>query len=104
MRSAVVVRFGPSEGLTLALDGLAPMPVEEARAWLDEQFVREECVPLRPTGKVLIADKVLALAAAVGRRRFERDAGWSQSYARATSSALDSTAVEVDVAALALSY
>ena len=44
------------------------MTSEEARRWLDEQFVANECEPLRATGKVLTADKVLARRAPPERR------------------------------------
>ena len=104
MRSTVVVHFGPSQDVTLYLDGAAPMAADAARAWLDEQFVREDCEPLRASGKVLIADKVLALAATVGRARFDNDAAWAQAFARAASAALAKPSIRVDLVALTLTY
>jgi hypothetical protein len=103
MRSTVVVHFGPSDDVTLYLDGPA-MAADEARAWLDEQFVHEDCEPLRASGKVLIADKVLALAQTVGRSRFDGDAAWAQAFARAASAALAKPTVRVDLVALALTF
>ena len=85
MRSTVVVHFGPSDDVTLYLDGPA-MAADEARAWLDEQFVHEDCEPLRASGKVLIADKVLALAHTVGRSRFD---GVTQVLSRSTAHMCD---------------
>ncbi|RZU00838.1 hypothetical protein [Rivibacter subsaxonicus] len=103
MRSEVLVRFGPEVEITLPLDGLEPMPADVARWWLDEQFVKHECTPFKPTGKVLIADKVLAIPVAVGAQQFE-DVAWARDYARATVSALGKPAVRIDVAALTVSF
>jgi hypothetical protein len=103
MRSTVVVHFGPSNDVTLYIDGAA-MAADEARAWLDEQFVREDCEPLRASGKVLIADKVLALAQTVGRSRFDNDTAWAQAFARAAGAALAKPSVRVDLETLALTF
>ena len=54
-----------------------------------------ECVPLRPTGKLLTADKVLCVAQA-GQDRF-RDPAWAQAFAQAASAALGRPVVTVDV-------
>ena len=103
MRSEVVVRFGPEREFTIALDGIEPMPADVARWWLDEQFVKHECTPLKPTGKVLIADKVLAIPVAVGAQQFE-DVAWARDYARAAAAALGKPAIRVDVDALSVSF
>ena len=70
---------------------------EAARRWLDEQFVANECEPLRATGKVLTVDKLLAIAASVGRRRFEDDADFRVAYANAALAALARPLVHLDV-------
>lgn len=103
MRSEVIVRFGPDQEIVLPLDGSEPMTADAARRWLDEQFVRHECTPLKPTGKVLIADKLLAIPVAVGTQQFA-DAAWARDYARAVSAALARPLVRVDVEALSVSY
>lgn len=103
MRSEVVVRFGPEQEIALPLDGSDPMSSDAARRWLDEQFVQHECTPLKPTGKVLIADKLLAIPVAVGSLQFE-DAAWARDYARAASAALGTPRVRIDVEALSVSY
>lgn len=70
MRQSVIVQFHPDRPLELPLHAdEAAMPNEDARRWLDEQFVANECEPLRASGKVLTADKVLALAQAAGEDR-----------------------------------
>jgi hypothetical protein len=103
MRSEVVVRFGPEREFTIALDGIEPMPSDVARWWLDEQFVKHECTPFKPTGKVLIADKVLAIPVAVGAQQFE-DVAWARDYARAAAAALGKASIRIDVDGLNISY
>ena len=67
MRQAVIVEFEPQHPQEIDLHaGTQPLDHEAARRWLDEQFLAFDCEPLRPTGKVLTADKVLALASAAG--------------------------------------
>ena len=103
MRSEVIVRFGPEQEIRLPLDGAEPMTPEAGRRWLDEQFVLHECAPLKPTGKVLIADKLLAIPVALGALQFE-DAAWALDFARAASAALGKPVVRVDVDRLTVSY
>ena len=97
MRQEVFVRFAHGSEFMLPVAIAQGMTSEEARRWLDEQFVANECEPLRATGKVLTADKVLALAGAAGAARFESDPAWAADYARATLAALGRTVVRVDV-------
>ena len=79
------------------------MPHDVARGWLDGQFTRLGCEPLRPTGKVLIADKVLCVAQAAGGALFG-DSKWAGEFARAASAALAKPVVHVDVPAMAITY
>ena len=76
MRSEVNVRLDAATAFSFDLDEVQPMPHDVARWWLDEQFTLLGCEPLRPTGKVLIADKVVCVAQAAGETKF-RDAAWS---------------------------
>lgn len=79
------------------------MPPDEARRWLDEQFTQLGCEPLRATGKLLTADKVLVVAQAAGATLFA-DAAWGQAFAAAASAALGKPAVRVDVPAMAVTF
>jgi hypothetical protein len=98
MRSEVVVKFGSGEEARVVPDA-GPMSHDEARQWLDAEFVAHECEPLRASGKVLIVDKLLSIAQAVGPAQFQQ-AGWAQAYARAALGATGRERVTVDVAAL----
>jgi len=104
MRHEVVVRFAQGREFVLPVAGPAGMPADAARRWLDEQFLANECEPLRASGKVLTADKLLALAGTAGPARFESDAAWSADYARAALGALGRTMVQVDVDSGAVTF
>lgn len=104
MRQAVFVRFDPRHEFEITVhadDALAP---DQGRRWLDDQFVANDCEPLRISGKVLTADKVLALADSVGPDRFAADAAFRDAFARAVVAALGQAVVRVDVQARSLSY
>lgn len=103
MRSEVSVNFKDSPPVRLDLNEVQPMPHDVARAWLDEQFTQMGCEPLRPTGKLLTADKVVVVAQAAGPAKFA-DARWAQEFARAASAALAKPVIHIDVATLSISY
>ena len=74
MRQEVIVQFGPDTRHAIPVPADAPVLAPDvARRWLDDEFVANDCEPLRASGKVLIADKVLVLATTVGEQRFAAD-------------------------------
>ena len=103
MRSEVQVVFAPGEEVHLAVDAAEVLSFEAARRWLDEQFVKHGCEPMRGSGKVLIADKVLGVAVAVGSEAL-RDPAFGLDFARATSGALSKALIRVDVPRLSVSF
>jgi hypothetical protein len=103
MRSEVSVTFEGRPPVRVNLDDVPPMPNDAARAWLDQQFTQMECEPLRPTGKLLTADKVVVVAQAAGSDKFA-DTAWAQDFARAASAALAKPMISIDVAALTIRY
>lgn len=81
MRQEVIVSFNPEQRYTLLLPAAsADLADDEARRWLDDEFVANDCEPLRASGKVLIADKVLVLAGTVGAPRFANDSAWAAAF------------------------
>ena len=103
MRSEVSVIFKGESPVRIDLNEVQPMPHDVARWWLDDQFTQMACEPLRPTGKLLMADKVVVVAEAAGPARFA-EARWAREFARATSAALGKPVVHVDVSSLSISY
>ena len=103
MQGEVKVIFGPDQQFDLLVAAAEVSAFETARKWLDEQFINNGCEPMRGSGKVLIADKILGIAAAVGPAVFA-DPVWAQAYAIASLGALGKSRLSVDVARLSLSY
>lgn len=97
MKPTVRIAFGPTEILVSLPAAGAAWSADDARRWLDEQFVANDCEPFRATGKVLTADKLLAVANAIGQRGFELDEALRLDFARAAVAALSTSAVRIDV-------
>jgi len=103
MHSEVTVKLAAGQEFRVDLRGVEPMGHEAGRRWLDEQFTSLECEPLRASGKVLLADKVLTVARAAGVPLLT-DPQWSRSFASAATAALAKPVVRVDVPAMSVSY
>ena len=101
MRKEVIVSFGPGRELGIGLEGQEALSFEASRRWLDQQFLELGCEPVRGSGKVLVLDKILAVALAMGEAGFQ-DGAWALQYALATSGALGRDQVHVDIAALSV--
>jgi len=103
MRCQVTVSWGEHTQYTFDLEEVQPMPHELARQWLDQQFTTLDCEPLRASGKVLLADKVLVVAQAAGVKLLG-DPAWGAEFARAASAALAKPVITVDLATMSVSY
>jgi hypothetical protein len=103
MQARITVIFATGAPVDLQLDGAEVLNFEAARRWLDDNFVRLECEPLRGSGKVLLADKLVGIALAAGPAAFA-DPAWALDYARAAAGALSKALIKVDVPRLAVSY
>jgi hypothetical protein len=101
MRGDVMVSLGPEQDHRWSVD--TGLDNQQARKWLDEQFLAFDCEPLRASGKVLIADKLLAIADAAGAERFA-DATWGQQFADAVVAATHRTLVHIDLPGRAVNY
>ncbi len=101
MRTEVIVRLPGAPDQTLV--ATAPMALDAARAWLDAEYVRLECVPHRASGKVLSADKLLSVADAAGPVAFA-DAAWAASYAAAAAGVLGKALITVDLGTSTVGY
>ena len=103
MHSEVSVTLAQNQQYRFDLEGAEPMTNEAARRWLDDQFTTLDCEPLRASGKVLLADKVLTVARAAGERLLA-DPTRSRDFARAASAALAKPVVRVDVPGMAVTF
>lgn len=80
-----------------------PLAHDAARTWLDQQFTTLDCEPLRASGKVLTADKILVVSQAAGAALLG-DAKWAAEYVAAVSAALGKPMIRVDVPSMAITY
>ena len=104
MHGQVSVRFSPDLTVELRVPFNSDATAHAAaREWLDRTYQEFGCEPVRPTGKVLLLDKILGIAEAAGEKLFQRDSGWGNLYAQAVTSALERSRVEVDVEARTVS-
>jgi len=104
MRSTVCIAFGQDEVVVHLPASDPAWSMEDARRWLDEQYVANECVPTRASGKVLTTDKLVGVAKAYGRLGLEKDEALRLAYAHAASAAVSRPFVRVDVDAGTVSY
>ena len=106
MRSQIIVKWTDTAVYRFDLEEVQPLPHDQARSWLDEQFTVLQCEPIRLTGKVLTADKVLLVAQAAGPGYFSEPEHkeWATTFARAASAALAKPVVTVDLATMAIGY
>ena len=103
MRSQILVLLNNGVEFHFHVEEGPPMPHDVARAWLDAQFTALDCEPLRASGKVLTADKVLRVTEAAGASWFENPK-WSAEYVKAVHGALKKPMIRVDVPAMAITF
>jgi hypothetical protein len=102
MRSQITVLL--DRGVQLQFNvGETPMAPDVARNWLDAQFTALDCEPLRASGKVLTADKVLRVTEAAGATMF-KDEKWAADYVQAVHAALARPMIRVDVPAMTVTF
>ncbi len=103
MQSELKVKFNARDEFVLPLEHVPQMDSHAARQWLDGEFTRMECEPIRGSGKVLNADKVVRVAQAAGLSGFA-DAAWAQSFASAARAALAKDVIVIDAENTAISF
>ena len=103
MRSQVSVTFKNTPPVRIEIAPEQALDREAARQWLDTQFTEMECEPLRATGKLLTADRVVVVAQAAGPAKFA-DPAWALAFAQSASAVLGKQVINVDADALSITY
>lgn len=106
MSHHVIVSFGKDQEYDFKFGAyeLAGRTNAEARAWFDHEFQRLNCEITSPTGKILIIDKILAVAKYAGPDAFTQQEEWGKQFARQAALVLGRDLVRVDVAGNRLGY
>lgn len=103
MQRVVRVIIGADQDFRFELSHEHIMANDAARQWLDEQFVALDCEPLRPSGKLLMVDKVLVVAQEGGAKLLA-DPVWGLDFAKAASAALGKPVVTIDIGTMSVTY
>ena len=103
MRNEVRVLLEDGQEFVHDFDSAEAMSNEDGRRWLDQEFLRMDCEPLRASGKVLIVDKVVVVAKAAGAQLLG-DAQWLAQFARASVGAVGRPTVVVNTKAMTVSF
>lgn len=105
MRSEVTVVFDARRTVDLSVDvEPSAQAAAAARDWFDSAWEMLGCEPLRPSGKVLLLDKILGVADAQGYSVFTQDQQAVNDFARHAVLALERPRVTVDLPGLVVGY
>lgn len=80
------------------------MALHAARKWMDETWEKMGCEPIRPSGKVLLLDKILGIAEAYGQDALSSDTSARETFAKHIAQALGKPHVTVDLPGLRIGY
>lgn len=105
MRSLVTIVFSSRQTLEQNVD-IEPsaQASASARDWFDATWVRLGCEPLRPSGKVLLLDKVLGVADALGYQALSQDEAAASEFATQAAFALQKPRITVDLPGSVVGY
>jgi len=105
VRSEITVIFDAKRSVNLQAD-VEPTPeqAEAARRWFDQTWESLGCEPLRPSGKVLLLDKVMGVADALGYTVLASQDARSVDFAEQLTHALGRQRVTVDLPGLTVGY
>lgn len=105
MRSVVTVVFNSRQSLETSVD-VEPDSAgsQAARDWFDATWVRLGCEPLRPSGKILLLDKILGVADALGHVQLAQDLQQLREFASHAALALQKPRITVDLPGLVVGF
>ncbi len=105
MRSMVTIIFNPRQRIEVSVD-VEPGGADSATArdWFETTWSRLGCEPLRASGKVLLLDKILGVADALGYVELSKNGELAQEFATMAAMALEKPLITVDLPGLTVGY
>ena len=105
MRSDLSFIFSARDtiGITVTVETTSES-AHTARKWLDDEWTYLGCEPLRPSGKVLLLDKILGVVDAYGYNALTADAEKAKALAQHIAHALGRPHITVDLPGLRVGY
>ena len=106
MSRRIIVSFGQGTEFEFKVPAteVAAQPADAARQWFDREFVALECDVPSPIGKILMADRVLAVAKYAGAQRFRDQPEWAHAFAKNAAAMLGRELIRVDVPNYTVGY
>ena len=97
MQYEVALRFNATQQISIVINKQKVLSCEQAKQWLESQCVQLKAAPLRDTGPMRTADKIIAVALAAGQQRYISDVEFTHSYAGAAAGILACASLKIDV-------
>lgn len=105
MRSVVTVIFSARQSVELAVDVEPGGSMSAtARDWFDATWHKLGCEPLRASGKVLLLDKIMGVADALGYSELTQNNELATNFATQAALALEKPRVTVDLPGLTVGF
>jgi hypothetical protein len=102
VRHQITIIFSQHQSLEFVLHDLdlSDSSVESAQQWLYNKWEELECEPFRPSGKVLLLDRILGITQEVGYHQLSELGEVADNFAKNIAIALESQNVVIDIPAL----
>lgn len=107
MRAVVTIIFNTRQSLEIVVsipDSPTSEVAAQARHWFEKQWIDLGCEPLRPSGKVLLLDKILGVADALGYQELSSKQALADQFATQCVLAVQANTVQVDLVGLSINY
>ncbi|HUH58555.1 MAG TPA: hypothetical protein VL001_00615 [Candidimonas sp.] len=105
MRSVVTVIFNARQSAEIVVEATPGGAASAAaRDWFDATWSRLGCEPMRASGKVLLLDKILGVAEALGSAELSQDTEQGREFAVQAVMALEKQRVNVDLPGLTVGF
>lgn len=105
MRCVVTFVFGSEQVVEILVNVMASsLATLNGREWFEEAWSRLGCEPLRPSGKILLLDRILCVTEALGYPLLSENYEEALELARQTALVLNKPVITVDLVEQTVSF